>query len=246
MSSGGFKIAFLIVAILVFSAAMAILIITSPENLKTATGVVEENRSTLSVSGIGLITVKPDQAAVSLTLETEAETASEALSKNTELMNKVVEAIKQLGLEDRELKTTTLNIYPQYFYPKDEPPILTGYRAMNTITVTTKKLEIVGLLIDTAVANGINRIDGIWFSVSNELMNSTKLTLISLAVEDAKRKAEAALEPLDMSITGVKSVEVVDASVYGASRYEVLGMATPILPGETEIRVAVYVVFYIG
>ncbi|MBS7613520.1 SIMPL domain-containing protein, partial [Candidatus Bathyarchaeota archaeon] len=200
MTSGGFKITFLIVAILIFSVAIVILTITSPENLKTATGVVEENRSTLSISGIGLITVKPDQVSVRLTLETEAKTASEALSKNTELMNKVIEAVKQLGLEDRELKTTALSIYPQYFYPKDEPPILTGYMAVNTITVTTKKLEIVGLLIDTAVANGINRIDGVWFSVSNELMNSTKLTLISLAVEDAKRKAEAALKPLDMSV----------------------------------------------
>jgi uncharacterized protein YggE len=251
MVSGKFKMVFLALAVLALSAALVILTSTPPKTLKTATGEVGENRSTLSVSGLGIITIKPDQVSVRLTIETEAENASEALSKNSELMNKVIDAIKKLGLEDRELKTTTLSIYPQYFYPTDKPPVLTGYKAVNTITVTTKKLEMVGLLIDTAVANGINRIDGVWFSVSNELMNSTKLTLISMAVEDAKRKAEAALEPLGMSITGVKSVEVVDVSGYGAIQYQyealsVVSATTPILPGEAEVTVTVHVVFYIG
>jgi len=249
MLSGKFKAASLALAILALSVALIILMMTPPKTLKTAVGELGENRSTLSVSGLGIITVKPDQVSVRLTVETEAENASEALSKNSELMNKVINAIKQLGLEDRELKTATLNIYPQYFYPADNPPVLTGYKAVNTLIVTTKKLEIVGLLIDTAVANGINRIEGVWFSISNELMNSTKLTLISMAVEDAKRKAEAALKPLNMSIIGVKSIEVVDVSGYEVIQYKVLGMVsetTPILPGEAEITVNVHVVFYIG
>ncbi|MEM3545900.1 MAG: SIMPL domain-containing protein [Candidatus Bathyarchaeia archaeon] len=249
MKDREFKIAFLSSATLVLLVALAFLTLSPPKNLKTATGVVEENKSTLSVSGISLITVRPDQVSVSLTIETEAETASEALSKNTELMNRVIEAMKQLGLDDRELKTTTLAIYPQYYYPKDEPPVLRGYRAVNTVTVTTKKLEIIGLLIDVAVANGINRIDGIWFSVSDELMNSTKLFLISLAVEDARRKAEAALKPLNMSIIGVKSIEVLDTSRWAIARYETSDMllqTTPIYPGEVEITVTIYVVFYVS
>ncbi len=202
--SGKFKAASLALAILALSAALIILTITPPKTLKTAVGEVGENRSTLSVSGLGIITVKPDQVSVRLTVETEAENASGALSENSELMNKVINAIKQLGLEDRELKTATLNIYPQYFYPTDKLPVLTGYKAVNTIIITTKKLEVVGLLIDTVVANGINRIEGVWFSISNELMNSARLTLISMAIEDAKRKAEAALKPLNMSIIDVK------------------------------------------
>lgn len=249
MKDRGFKVVLLSSATLVLLVALAFLTLSPPKNLKTATGVVEENKSTLSVSGMGLITVKPDQVSVSLTVETEAETASEALSKNTELMNRVIESIKQLGLEDRELKTTTLSIYPQYYYPKDEPPVLRGYRAVNTVTVTTKKLEVIGLLLDTAVANGVNRIDGVWFSISDELMNSTKLSLISLAVEDAKRKAEAALEPLNMSIIGVKNIEVLDISRWTVARYETSGITlqtTPIYPGEVEITVTVYVTFYVG
>ena len=202
--SGKFKAASLALAILALSAALIILTITPPKTLKTAVGEVGENRSTLSVSGLGIITVKPDQVSVRLTVETEAENASGALSENSELMNKVINAIEQLGLEDRELKTATLNIYPQYFYPTDKLPVLTGYKAVNTIIITTKKLEVVGLLIDTVVANGINRIEGVWFSISNELMNSARLTLISMAIEDAKRKAEAALKPLNMSIIDVK------------------------------------------
>jgi uncharacterized protein YggE len=249
MLSGKFKVVSLALAVVALSAALVILTANPPKTLKTAAGEVGENRSTLSVSGLGIVTVKPDQVSVSLTVETEAENASEALSENSELMNKVINAIKKLGLEDKELKTATLNIYPQYFYPTDKPPVLTGYKAVNTIIVTTKKLEIVGLLIDTATANGINRIEGVWFSISNELMNSTKLTLISMAVEDAKRKAEAALKPLKMSIIGVKSIEIVEVSGYEVTQYRALSTTsetTPILPGEAEIAVTVHVVFYIG
>ncbi|MEM3104781.1 MAG: SIMPL domain-containing protein, partial [Candidatus Bathyarchaeia archaeon] len=70
-----------------------------------------------------------------------------------------------------------------------------------------------------------------------------------LAVEDARRKAEAALKPLNMSIIGVKSIEVLDTSRWAIARYETSDMllqTTPIYPGEVEITVTIYVVFYVS
>ena len=68
-------------------------------------------------------------------------------------------------------------------------------------------------------------------------------------MENAKLKAEAALEPLGMSITGVKSIEIKEAGWYYPVVYREAAetvATTPIMPGEIEVTVTVYVVFYIG
>ncbi|MCD6444187.1 SIMPL domain-containing protein [Candidatus Bathyarchaeota archaeon] len=241
------KIIFTVVIIVAISTLLLMLTFT-PEN-SAAIDENEEAKSTLSVMGVSSMNVQPDLASVALTVEVKARNASEAMRENAEIMSRVISALKQLGLEDDEIRTRRVGLYPEYFYPKDKPPVLIGYRAVNSITVTTGKFDILGLIIDTAVANGVNKVEGVWFTLSKELQDSVKLQLISSAVENAKLKAEAALEPLGMSITGVKTIEVKETGWYYPVVYkEAAGTAatTPIMPGEIEVTVMVYVVFYIG
>lgn len=239
------KIAFTITVIV----AISTLFLTSMLMPKDSTALNEnEEEHTLSVVGIGSTSVKSDLASIVLTVEVKAENASEAVRENSESMWRVVSALKQLGLEDYEIKTRQIGLFPEYFYPEGEPPVLTGYRAVNSITVTTRKFDLLGLIIDTAVANGVNRVEGVWFTLSKELQESVKLQLISLAVENAKLKAEAALKPLGMSVKGVKSIEVRETGWYQPVIYrETIETAatTPVMPGEVEVTVTVDVVFYI-
>jgi len=236
------------VVVIVAISTLFLMLTFTPEN-STATDGNEEAKPTLSVMGVSSMNVQPDLASVALTVEVKAENASEAMGKNAEIMSRVINALKQLGLEDDEIRTRHVGLYPEYFYPKDKPPVLIGYKAVNSITVTTQKFDILGLIIDTAVANGVNKVEGVWFTLSKKLQDSVKLQLISSAMENAKLKAEAALEPLGMSITGVKSIEIKEAGWYYPVVYREAAetvATTPIMPGEIEVTVMVYVVFYIG
>lgn len=240
-------------SIILIAAASSIALIALAFMLQTPTVAREiEVNSTLSVTGLGYTRITPDQVSARFTVEVKAENASEAMARSAEVASKVVEALKGLGLEDRELKTSRVSLHPEYFYPKDKPPVLVGYKASISITVTTKKLNLIGSAVDAAVGNGVNRVDGVWFTLSRELQERVRLELISSAVENARLKAEASLKPLGMTITGVKSIDIREAGWYPPPpiKYvEVEGLSItepPIMPGEVEVTVTVYVVFYVS
>ena len=78
-----------------------------------------EFKNTIAVSGTGEISAKPDLAVVSLMVVNEAKTVQEAMAENTKRMNNVIEEMKNLGIEEKDLKTASYNIYPRYEYERD-------------------------------------------------------------------------------------------------------------------------------
>ncbi len=75
-----------------------------------------ENRNIITVSGTGEIFAKPDLGIVGFSVVTEKSTVAEAVSANAAAMNGVIGAMKALGVQDKDLKTTGFNIYPRYEY----------------------------------------------------------------------------------------------------------------------------------
>ncbi|MFQ5763247.1 MAG: SIMPL domain-containing protein, partial [Candidatus Bathyarchaeia archaeon] len=125
-----------------------------------------EAERTLLVSGTGKVSVAPDEAQVTLGVETEAPTAKEAAASNAQSMDRVINALKATGVAESNIKTVTYAITPVYSYPKDGKPELVGYRVTNTILVKTPDLERVGDIIDAAVTSDANTVGGIAFTLS--------------------------------------------------------------------------------
>ena len=204
-------------------------------------------QNTFSTVGTGSLFVTPDQLILNLGVVTEASSASEALQSNSQQMDQVVKALKSVGLNDSELATSYFSIEPIYIYPKDAPPVLTGYRASNTITVSTGIIVKAGEYIDGAVKSGANRINFIYFTVSEQKQKQVKGDLISVAVEDAKAKANKALAPLALEILGVQSMSISDSGFPVVFlKGEQVPSATPILPGQQKVTVTVQIAFLIG
>jgi uncharacterized protein YggE len=82
-------------------------------NISAQTGMAN---NTLIVSGSASNQTKPDKVTVSLGVETIDDTAQAALTSNSDLMNKVLEALKAAGVQENEkvlpllasLQTTTI------------------------------------------------------------------------------------------------------------------------------------------
>ena len=80
----------------------------------------------VTVSGDGKAYAKPDVAVISFGAHTEAPKSQDAVNKNNNIINKVVEAIKGLGVEDKDIQTTSYQLSPVYGYENVVPMIKEG------------------------------------------------------------------------------------------------------------------------
>jgi len=166
---------------------------------------------TISIEGRGEVTAAPDTAVINSGVTTQGETAREALNANTEAMSALIEELKQVGIEDRDIQTSGFSINPNYVYSdeRDEngytlPPRIAGYQVSNTVMVRVRDLDVLGRVLDRSVTVGANTVNGVSFSVSDpsELYNEAR----RLAFADARGKAELYAEVAGETLGDLESI----------------------------------------
>ena len=147
------------------------------------------NKNTINITGLGKIFVKPDIALVSVSVVSESKKLTEAQNENTQKMNDVIGFFKNdLGILDKDLKTTSYNIYPDYTYTRDGQKIFLGYKITQTLEVKIKDLSKVGDVLEGATAKGANKISSLQFTIEDS--EAPKNEARKLAIDDAKEKAK--------------------------------------------------------
>ena len=219
----------------------------------------DPSEQTISVSGTATASSNPDTLVIVLGVESEAKTANESLSQNSNSLNSVISSLTNSGLSEDDIQTSNFSIYPMYDSIKDFngnwQQVLTGYRVSNILSIQTDKIDSAGDIIDAAVSSGANRVDNVSFQLSDERSQKIGDNLIADAITDATQKAEKALVPLKQKIVGVKSVVIHDnvvpyydspmrASFDGFAESSM--KSAPIMSGDEEIITNVSVVFYIS
>lgn len=250
---------FIFAVLAVIAISVTAVSVFSEAEAQVPNSVLSEN--TISVTGTASTNVKPDLLHIQFGVETQEKTAKEAFETNSQLMNAVVESIKKAGIENSEISTSSLNIYP--IYDQYEDPLtkkytqeLVGYRVSNILNVETKKLDSAAAIIDNAVGAGVNRVDSVYFTHSPESHLKVKDSLLADAIKNAKSKAEKALVPLENTIIGVKSVSLTEFSmpypptVFSAhsAMYEesfAIKAQAPIFTSEQDVSATANVVFII-
>lgn len=208
---------------------------------------VPPEQKTLSVSGAASVLVIPDTASISLGVLIQAPTAREATEKNAASMNAVISALKNLGIEDKDIRTSFLSIQPIFNYPRDGgAPTISGYSASNNVMVTTKMLDKLGDMVDKSVAAGSNDVGGISFVVSEEKQKQVRDQLLADAVKDAEDKANTLAQSLKVKIVGVRTSSISEG---GFPQPVTAGLAekavTPVQPGESKVTLSVQVTYII-
>ena len=253
----------LVAAITVLVVSVSLGTISTTVHAQEEPTLIPSTEKTISVTGMAMTSVSPDLLTVSLGIETQGITASEALSANSEKMNNVVQSLKSIGIEESEISTSSLNIHAQYEYVEDgflrkETRQLVGYETSNVITIETKKIDLAASIIDSAVSSGANRVDSVYFSVSPEIHSSLKDELLEKAVINAKLKAETALNALDQKIIGVKTISLSEFGTpypqpmfrstmsFEAADSMAFSAPTPVFSSEQDVTTSANVVFIIG
>jgi hypothetical protein len=114
----------------------------------------------LDVVATGEVKRVPDIALVSAGVVTQAQTASAAIAQNAQQMSRVVAALKRARIAERDIQTSSIALSPEYRYAENQPPVLTGYRASNEVSVRFRDIANTGAILDALVAQGANQING--------------------------------------------------------------------------------------
>jgi uncharacterized protein YggE len=146
-------------------------------------------RSTVQANGNATISVTPDQAQINVSVVTQAATAQDASSQNATIATNVQAQLTQVLGSSGTVKTISYSVSPNYNYPQNGPPVLTGYTVTNSIQVTLNDLTITGKIIDTAVQSGATRIDSLSFTLKDD--TDARSQALKAATLKAKAKADA-------------------------------------------------------
>ena len=114
----------------------------------------------LDVNATGEVTRVPDVAVISAGVVSRSATASAALQDSADRMQRVLAALKRAGIEDRDIQTSNVSLNPEYRYPQDQAPQLTGYTASNSVSIRFRDIRNSGKILDALVGQGANQISG--------------------------------------------------------------------------------------
>jgi hypothetical protein len=208
---------------------------------------VDNNMSKLIVQGEGKTSAAPDRATVVLGVQTRDASAASAAAENARLMNETITALLAAGIAESEIQTSGYSLGTE---PQDEPVSAEvtqkapEFVASNTVTVILNNTTEVGRVLDTAVAAGSNSIQEVSFDLQNP--GPQKDLALTLAIEDAQRKAEIAAKAAGVKLGRVLEISEGYGYVEQASRSAAFDVASPILPGKMEITSSVTMTYEIS
>jgi hypothetical protein len=142
---------------------------------------------TISVSGEGKASAKPDVAIITLGVKTEAPKSNDAVNQNNTKMNVIIKAVKDLGIDAKDIQTTNYDLQPVYNYTRDSGRVLTGYSLDQQITVKIRSIDKISSVLDTATSNGANNVGNLQITVDNP--DAVKAEARANAIAKAKQKA---------------------------------------------------------
>lgn len=155
----------------------------------------EVQKRTISLVGTGAIKTAPDKVDISTGVTSEAASAREALDKNIAAMTKVVEALKEDGIDPKDIQTTNFSVGPFYEQKAEgHAPVVVGYRVNNQVRITLHDTGKLGAILDKVVSLGANQIDSIEFGVEEPeaLKDEARKLALKNVTDNAKLYAEAA------------------------------------------------------
>ena len=194
------------------------------------------------VSGSGNVSARPDTAVASAGVQSRAATAQEAQAQNNQTMQAVINAVKALGIPDKDIVTNGVSVYPVY----EQGQFISGYSASNGVTVTVEKIDQAGAVLDAATKAGANVESGLRFTIKDD--TALRNQALTEAAADAKSKANALAGALGLQISSVESVSESSTSVPYITAPRALASAAgapavPVEPGQIDVTAQVTIVF---
>ncbi len=205
---------------------------------------IQTTKTTLfTVDGTGEATAIPDTSLIELGVTKTAPTVLQAQNQTNTAIAKIMQDLKGLGIEEKNIKTTNYSVYPATdFSINQKTP--TGYTVSQNLEVKVKPIDKANQAIDLATADGANIVGGATFIFDDETQKQLAQKARMEAIQKAKEKAESLA-----SATGIHLGRIVDVQESGNPspvRFSALELPkaadhqpTNITPGENKVTTTI-------
>lgn len=202
----------------------------------------------LTVEGMGTVAALPDMATLAIGVEAQARTPSAAVETIGSEMRTVVEALRETGIEERDIRTGELSLSPVFAEPPEDrggAPEIASYIAANQVTVRIRDLGRVGEILDAGVSQGATRFGGLVFGLADPA--PVEDAALADAMADALRKARLLAEAGGLTLADIVEVREIGSDGGPRPMMEMRAMQAdiPVAPGELELTARVAVSFAI-
>ena len=238
----------LIIAVLGLIAAVIVLGLGGREISLSQTA-----KDTITVSGTGEVVTQPDEATIYLQIEMTKKTAAEAQSDDAAITSKVLSALKDAGIKEDDIETSSFSLYPRYEWNEAENrQVQTGYQVQHTLKVKTIDTLNVGKYMDTAVNAGVNTIQNVNFGLSKEKQKTVNAEALKKASEMAKDKAQSIADSVGVGLGKLETVSESNVDYTPYIYYPRMAIdsvdakesaLTPISPQDVEVRAYITLVY---
>jgi hypothetical protein len=185
---------------------------------------------TISVTGEGIVQTVPDQATLSLGVTTNGATAAAAMAANTTAMTAVIARLKSAGIAEADLQTSNLFLSANWGGYDSSAPKVVDYSASNMLNVRLRDIASLGEVLDAAVTDGANAVNGITFGLADPkpAMDEAR----TRAVADARARAEVLAAAAGVELGAIVSITEAGAFPGPAPMFRADAAAAPV-PVET-------------
>ena len=203
--------------------------------------------STIDVAGEGIVRVVPDEVTINIRVENTGENTKTLKEQNDATINDVLKFLKKMNIDDKDVKTEYMNLSKNYDYNSKTYT----FSANQSLSVKLRDLKKYESVMKGLIDTGINRIDGVSFSSSNNTALESQAR--KKAVENAKMKAEEYTSVLNQTVGKAVSISEFNNSVGTQPMFKSAMMEASsgsgdqtISVGEMEIRTRVNVSFLLN
>ncbi|MBI2074476.1 MAG: SIMPL domain-containing protein [Candidatus Levybacteria bacterium] len=208
----------------------------------SVTSVTTTKSNLFKVTGTAKATAIPNTAKLSLGLTKTSDSVASAQNQVNTVVNKIIDDLKKLGIEEKNIKTTNYNVNPQYDFSAGRQTV-TGYTVTQSLEVKVKPIDKTNQAIDIATADGANLVGGITFILDDKTIKELEQKARKEAVANAKEKAQSLANAAGI-ILG-KIIDVQETSRPNGFRPmvakvdQISGEETTLPPGENTIEITV-------
>jgi uncharacterized protein YggE len=165
-------------------------------------------RSSVTVSGVGTVSVVPDMVRLSVSMNKTERTTRQAQEAVGTMAARVLAILKDSGIEDKDIQTASLRFNPEYEW-RSGRSVLIGQRAEQSVDFAVRQIgrdaEKVARIIDRLVEIDGIVLNQIHFSVADNTEHFIRSR--ELAFEKAMQKAQQYAD-----LSGLKLGRVLDIS----------------------------------
>lgn len=232
---------------------VSVLIVILFAKLTTSAETVDKEKGYISLSFSSTKDISPNQAEITIGIETSDNSMKKAVEDNNTIANKVYSTLKPLLGSDDYIKTNNYSARPEYSYTKDNKKVLDKYVVTNSVVVKTKKTDLVSKLIDSSIAQGATNINNLQFSATN-YDSSCNDTLAELT-KKTYAQANSIAKSINSQVIGIKSINATCNTDNAPRPYyammapcakDIAGSSTPIETGKVKIYANVDASFYVN